>query len=509
MTAPIISALQAFLEGQSLRSDLFDARTALFVQRDREHHVHPGWTGDQLNPTLQLINAFRNSDVRRIDNLYHFGIRIDDRYLTDALFAAAKYGSLEWVRYLVEEKEGRRANIHARGGRLIGAAAHSLEVLKYLVDRGLDLYGVNDLVLIEAAAYGAVDVLEWLLTPGLHPIPFDMNMDDSWPIRIAAMRGQTEVIDFLLSRGAHVNYTKLFDAAAAGGHFSTFQYVYSRKPDGYKLVSPDIYLSVAKGGSIEILNFINTIEDVEAVSSIPGLASEMMAAAAGKNHLDFVRKMAVDGQGDVSYALNSILHRRRCDPTAELLIEFGAIASKTAIGHAVRYGVPLELLRKLLDAQTADNLPVIVDHAMWACALSCNFQVFDFLFDEEKYRDHLHPTGFELGEAVIALCFEMVHRLVGHFRFSRADLVQSINTVIGLEPTEDSLPIFECLFEAEHFHPGDVYRMAENAAAAHNVRIFRYLVDSSESLDLTTAWTLAEENGFDEMVQYTARLING
>jgi ankyrin repeat domain-containing protein 17 len=87
-----------------------------------------------------------------------------------------------------------------------------VEMVQFLLDRGADIEGIDDLgatALMRAAAGGHAEVVVLLLDRGA-----DVNHDDWWdqtPLSEAATGGHRDIVDRLLSRGARRN---LLDAVA-------------------------------------------------------------------------------------------------------------------------------------------------------------------------------------------------------------------------------------------------------------------------------------------------------
>lgn len=97
-----------------------------------------------------------------------------------------------------------------------------LEIVKYLVSKGCDIFSDNFYALQSAAYEGHLDVVKYLVSIG-----GDVTVANSYPIRWASGNGHLEVVKYLLSVGADLtdadNYA--FEAAQTCGCFSVCGYI--------------------------------------------------------------------------------------------------------------------------------------------------------------------------------------------------------------------------------------------------------------------------------------------
>jgi len=128
------------------------------------------------------------------------------------IFEAAKSGSVEDVKYFIEElgfgvnmkNERNETPLH------IATGYNSLEVLQYLVSQGADVNAKsNDCAStpLHSAAFrnSSIEVLQYLISQGA-----DVNATDHWnqtPLYFAAiaLHDSVDILQYLLSQGADVN----------------------------------------------------------------------------------------------------------------------------------------------------------------------------------------------------------------------------------------------------------------------------------------------------------------
>ncbi|MCL2284176.1 MAG: ankyrin repeat domain-containing protein [Fibromonadales bacterium] len=131
------------------------------------------------------------------------------------IFAAAKGGTVDDVRYFVEKK-GININVKNNTDWTPSHFAQcnsNVEVLKYLISKGADVNAKTkateaetDVTPLHAAIFGGkVDFVKVLISAGA-----DVNVktdDGLTPLHVAAMEGYVEIAKILISSGAKLNET--------------------------------------------------------------------------------------------------------------------------------------------------------------------------------------------------------------------------------------------------------------------------------------------------------------
>ena len=75
--------------------------------------------------------------------------------------------------------------------------AYRLDVIKVLMDMGVDIHTNNDEVLRYASEYGLYEIVVYLLEKGAN-----VHVFDEYPIRYAAENGHTDIVKLLHENGA-------------------------------------------------------------------------------------------------------------------------------------------------------------------------------------------------------------------------------------------------------------------------------------------------------------------
>lgn len=136
------------------------------------------------------------------------------RYTSGPLYAAAHYGDLEMVEFLVGSAGANVKMENSYGHLHIAAARGHLDVLRYLLDAGADKDSLNykgTTALAAAARQGCLEAVLLLLAAGANPSRSDSTNDDlngTPPLATTAFYSHTDSIPImaaLLSAGADVH----------------------------------------------------------------------------------------------------------------------------------------------------------------------------------------------------------------------------------------------------------------------------------------------------------------
>ena len=108
----------------------------------------------------------------------------------DLLWICAKYGKLEFVKYLLDVG----ADVHASDDTALRWASEEghTDVVKLLLDAGADVHAGDDGALWRASKNGHTDVVKFLLDAGA-----DVHASDDTALRWASNRGHTKIVKIL------------------------------------------------------------------------------------------------------------------------------------------------------------------------------------------------------------------------------------------------------------------------------------------------------------------------
>jgi len=197
-----------------------------------------------------LMKAVENGDLAMARLLTQAGADIIYRgqwsLMNNVLSPAVEKGSLEMIRLLVESAKKSGMEVEVFSKMIFRAAKRGdREIFDYLVSEGIGKRAFKtdcrDILLIDAATGGLIDLVKRLLDEGADP---DVIGDDQSPLMAAAEAGHIELVKFLLEAGADVNRRKdlgmgsysdmAITSAARGGHADIVLLLLERgaDPDG-------------------------------------------------------------------------------------------------------------------------------------------------------------------------------------------------------------------------------------------------------------------------------------
>ncbi|AQN68743.1 ankyrin repeat protein [Saudi moumouvirus] len=137
---------------------------------------------------IRLVSYFGNYEL--VKCLMHFEIDPEDGECV--LKCASSSGELEVVKYLVENG----IDIHADNDSALALASDRghLEVVKYLVESGANIHADKDYALRWASRCGYLDVVQYLVENGAN-----INAKNDYSLRWASENGHLEVVKYLES----------------------------------------------------------------------------------------------------------------------------------------------------------------------------------------------------------------------------------------------------------------------------------------------------------------------
>ena len=138
----------------------------------------------------------------------------------ELLYTAAGEGELEIIKYLVS----KGLDIHYENNYAFQEASEKghLEIVKYLLEHGADIHADDDYALIFASVCGHLEVVKYLVE---HRANIHANDDDS--VISASGSGHLEIVKYLLDHGANIHATreKPLRDAITYGKFEVVQYL--------------------------------------------------------------------------------------------------------------------------------------------------------------------------------------------------------------------------------------------------------------------------------------------
>lgn len=239
-------------------------------------------------PTIDgvLVNAARYGDLDAIRYLVDIGCQIDapeSGQLSTPLVHAVHHGYHAALRLLLELGAEPDVPYDKEGGTAVMQAAqqNDLESLQMFADGGADLNkatvnGASALLL--AALGGHADIVNYLLSRGVEPLPDSAATDiHRNPLWLAAQEGHLDVVKILTAQGLSVTQTvnakgdlQMIHSAAHHDHLEVLQFlidagadINARMADGTRPV--DLACATANWGCVETL--VNAGADVNSTNN--------------------------------------------------------------------------------------------------------------------------------------------------------------------------------------------------------------------------------------------------
>ncbi len=143
-----------------------------------------------------LLSAVEKNNIDIVKFFVNKGVDLNEDD-GDLICVASQYGYLDVVKYLVESE----ADIHADNDYSLRVAAVSgkLDIVKLLVENGADIRADNDYALQWACINGHLEIVKYLVESGA-----DVNAINNDAIKQASEYGYLEVVKYLVDSGACV-----------------------------------------------------------------------------------------------------------------------------------------------------------------------------------------------------------------------------------------------------------------------------------------------------------------
>lgn len=175
-----------------------DRRLSGFATRYGSLEYLKPWISEDPSRLLnRLVEVAANSGHLHIMDFF-ISLGIDLSAIPRITSQAAQGANTETLQYLLDHGVSVH---HENDSALITAAENTnIRVMQFLLDRGADIHAQNDRALHQAIAhsYGEPNAVRFLLDHGA-----DLHARDDLAIQIALRKGENEIVQLLLSRGAN------------------------------------------------------------------------------------------------------------------------------------------------------------------------------------------------------------------------------------------------------------------------------------------------------------------
>jgi len=163
------------------------------------------------------------------------------------LFQVCRDGNLELLKEMVEA--GSDINEDNQIALAIAAIKGHLDIVKYLIDEGITK---NGRVLLGAASAGKLDIIKYLV----EEVGYDVLYRHHTSAYVAFKRGNTEVLEYLLTKGCILPDQNIIDMCETGTTGS-FKAAIMAKPELDLFIADGIYLiTAAKHGHVDIVKYL-------------------------------------------------------------------------------------------------------------------------------------------------------------------------------------------------------------------------------------------------------------
>ncbi len=130
-----------------------------------------------------------------------------------------------------------------------------IETIQYLVYMGIDIHGVDDKLLREAAGNGHLDIVQYLVLLGAN-----IHARDDFALLYASYNGHLDVVQYLVSIGANIHAQEDFAVryASKHNHLDVVKYLVSVGADIHALDDEAMKLALGNG-NVDVVQYINDL----------------------------------------------------------------------------------------------------------------------------------------------------------------------------------------------------------------------------------------------------------
>lgn len=226
-----------------------------------------------------------------------------------AIKQAARFGYLDVIRYLHEQGADISADFNTP--LQLAAANGHLDVIRYLHANGVDILASNHYTITEPAKYDHLDVIRFL-----HQNGFDINTNDNLALKLAAKHGHLAVVRYFYTNSAHAKtLADLHQAFKAAVQDQDSKMAHAIQIEAYYLrINRDYnYALVCAAGSghLDVVQYLHAIG-----AKITGYDNYALKLAAENGHLavvEFLHAKGLDLMVNDNYAVKIACHFGRLD----------------------------------------------------------------------------------------------------------------------------------------------------------------------------------------------------
>lgn len=263
-----LNTLEAVFKGRSINND-GDGKYALvnFVLKNLIDNNYKS----ELKPVVEAAILGESNKVKSL--IYKSDLNEDDRNIV--LFYTAAFGDVETIKALQEKCTNLEIyNNYGMSILTIASKYGNIEVVKYLLEQGLDINGGEGFVppVVMAVKNNHYDLVKYLIEKGANLVP---NSDFYNVLYEAANNGNTQMIDLILKSGYPLDDNYLFSTATKAiknRNIDVLQYLLGNgydlkvKKDGESLLEYADDYNIAKvlvEGGLDINEYNKSAKDLK------------------------------------------------------------------------------------------------------------------------------------------------------------------------------------------------------------------------------------------------------
>ena len=242
------------LENESWKR--FYLRVLYYVSKMQEEYEYTYKTGNfkvqydllkNYKMDKLLIEAARKGEVEIVKHAIENGANVHtaaDYPLKLAVYA----GNLDLVKLLLASSDNVRDDIAFRWASVAG----KIDIVKYLVEKGVDIHLLNDTAFRMASFEGQLPVVKYLVGKGAN-----MHINNEEALRTASLHGHFDVVKYLVDQGADVNGQNgdALSLASAHGNLDIVKYLVEHGAEVH-INNDDAIKWARKNGHTEVLNYL-------------------------------------------------------------------------------------------------------------------------------------------------------------------------------------------------------------------------------------------------------------